>query len=137
MSESTSAAEERAIAYAQHLFDLARDGDAAALRTALAAGVPVNLTNANGDTLLILAAYHRHADVVRVLLDHGADVHRHNDRGQNALVSAVFQQDAPVVRMLLDAGADPAVGTPSAVDTARAFGLPAMAELLEEHRPAT
>lgn len=135
MSGSSSGAEERAVAYAQHLFDLARDGDAAALGTALDAGVPVNLTNANGDTLLILAAYHRRADVAAVLLDHGADVHRLNDRGQSALVSATFQQDAAIVRMLLAAGADPAAGTPSAADTARVFGLPAMVELLEEQRP--
>ncbi|MFE4462784.1 ankyrin repeat domain-containing protein, partial [Nocardia tengchongensis] len=40
------------------IFDLARTGDAATLAAYLDAGVPVNLTNDNGDTLLMLAAYY-------------------------------------------------------------------------------
>ncbi len=123
--------DEAAIAFANRLFDLAREGATAELMAAVDAGVPVNLTNAKGDTLLILAAYHQQAGTVRELLARGADVHRLNDRGQSALVCAVFQQDAAVTTMLLDAGADPAAGTPSALDAARMFHLPQMTALLE------
>lgn len=38
-------------------FDLARQGNTAAITAPLAAGLPANLTNDKGDTLLMLAAY--------------------------------------------------------------------------------
>ena len=94
------------------------------------AGLPVNLTNSSGDTLLILAAYHKHGEVVAALLERGADHARVNDRGQTALAAAVFRQDEAAVRALLAAGADPELGPKSAVEIARFFDLPAMLELL-------
>lgn len=116
------------------VFDLARDGRVEELAALLEQGIPVNLTNANGDTLLILAAYREQPEVVRLLLERGADPDRINDRGQTALVSAVFRNHPEIVRMLLDAGADASLGeqTPEAV--AAFFGLPEMARLLAEHR---
>ena len=38
---------------ASRIFDMARSGDAATLAAYLDAGVPVNLTNTNGDTLVM------------------------------------------------------------------------------------
>jgi ankyrin repeat protein len=90
----------------------------------------VNLTNAGGDTLLILAAYHGHATTVRALLELGADTERVNDRGQTALGAAVFRQSGEIVESLLAAGADPYAGGRSAVDVATFFELPAMLALL-------
>jgi ankyrin repeat protein len=107
---------------AGRLFDLARDGDAAALAAYVDAGVPVNLTNASGDTLVMLAAYHGHAEAVRALVACGADVNRLNDRGQSPVAGAVFKGEDAVVRALVDGGADPLAGHPTAVDTARMFG---------------
>lgn len=114
------------------VFDLARDGDAAQLEQLLDRGVPANLTNAQGDTLLILAAYRQQPDVVRLLLDRGADPDRLNDRGQTALVSAVFRNDPRIARWLLEAGADPSLGTQTPAATAAFFGLPEMTRLLED-----
>lgn len=114
----------------QQAFDHARSGDAAALAELLEAGLPANLTNSRGDTLLILAAYHQHGRVVRLLLDHGADHARVNDNGQTALAAAVFRQDEAIVRELLGAGADPDLGPRSAVAIAQFFGLPQMLELI-------
>lgn len=111
-------------------FDLARDGDAATLAEYVDAGVPVNLTNGAGDTLLILAAYHQHPAVVRALLERGADHARVNDRGQTALAAATFRQHAEIVTDLLDAGADPELGPKSAVAIAEFFDLPEMLTLL-------
>lgn len=123
--------DEAAIALAHQMFDLAREGRTEELTALLDAGAPVNLTNAKGDTLLILAAYHQHGGTVRALLDRGADVARLNDRSQNALTCAVFKQDAAIARMLLDGGADPDAGQPSARATAQYFGLSEMVALLE------
>ena len=55
------------------------------------AGVPANLCNDKGDTLVTLAAYHGHPQTVSVLLEHGADSDRTNDRGQTPLAGAVFK----------------------------------------------
>jgi ankyrin repeat protein len=122
------------IALAGRVFDLARSGCTAELAAYLDAGVPANLTNDKGDTLLILAAYHGHADTVAALLDRGADPARVNDRGQTALAAAVFRQSAPSVRRLLAAGADPDAGGQSARSTASFFGLREMSGLLPDAR---
>lgn len=104
------------------MFDAARGGDVAVLSEYLDAGAPVNLTNGAGDTLLMLASYHGHADAVKVLVERGADLDRLNDRGQSPLAGAVFKGAEAVVRALSDAGADPRHGHPTAIDTARMFG---------------
>jgi ankyrin repeat protein len=119
------------IALGRKVFDLAREGRTEELAEYVDAGVPVDLTNDKGDTLLILAAYHGHPEAVAALLARGADHARANDRGQTALAAAVFRQSADTVARLLEAGADPDAGAPSARATAVFFELPAMVELLD------
>jgi ankyrin repeat protein len=119
---------------AHRMFDLARAGATEELAGYVDAGVPVNLTNDKGDSLLILAAYHDHPATVTALLDRGAEADRANDRGQTALAAAVFRQSPASVGALLSAGASPGAGGPSALDTARFFDLPEMLRLLEAAR---
>ena len=104
------------------VFDLAREGDGDRLVAYVEAGVPVNLTDASGNTLLMLAAYHGQAAGVRVLIERGAFVDALNDRGQSPLAGAVFKGEDDVVAALLEAGADPEAGQPSARATAEMFG---------------
>ncbi len=111
------------------IFELARSGGAAALSELITAGLSADLTNDKGDTLLILAAYHRHPETVELLLRAGADPDRGNDRGQTALSSATFRQDEQIIHALLRAGADPDAGGQSARSVAQAFGLTAIASL--------
>lgn len=106
---------------AAKVFDLARHGDTDTVAAYVDAGVPANLTNDKGDSLVMLAAYHGHAATVEALLQRGADPDRPNDRGQTPLAGAVFKGEDEVIKSLLAHGADPAAGTPSAVDTARMF----------------
>ncbi|WP_040720428.1 ankyrin repeat domain-containing protein [Nocardia veterana] len=113
---------------ATKIFELARTGEAATLAAYIDAGVPVNLSNDNGDTLLMLAAYHGHQGAVDALLERGADPNRANDRGQTPAAGAVFKGENDILKSLLAAGADPDAGTPSARDAASMFGK---AELLE------
>ncbi|MFF6910571.1 ankyrin repeat domain-containing protein [Streptomyces sp. NPDC012389] len=113
---------------ATKVFGLARTGETEALAAYVDAGVPVDLTNDRGDSLLMLAAYHGHAGAVTALVARGADPNRANDRGQTPLAGAVFKGEDAVIDALLTAGADPAAGTPSARDTAQMFGK---ADLLE------
>ncbi|WP_406141491.1 ankyrin repeat domain-containing protein [Streptomyces sp. NBC_01089] len=114
---------------ATKVFDLARQGETAALAAYVDAGVPANLTNDRGDTLVMLAAYHGHAATVEALVARGAEADRANDRGQTPLAGAVFKGEDAVIRALLAGGADPEAGTPSAVDTARMFGKTELVEL--------
>lgn len=117
--------------FVTRMFDLARSGDTATLTEYVRAGVPVNLTNDSGDTLVMLAAYHGHADTVRALLAEGADPSRANDKGQTPIAGAVFKGEAEVVAALLDGGADPAAGQPSAIAAARLFGKQELLALFE------
>ncbi|MFE0020789.1 ankyrin repeat domain-containing protein [Amycolatopsis sp. NPDC059021] len=113
------------------VFGFARAGQTAELAAYVDAGISANLTNDRGDTLVMLAAYHGHADTVAALLERGADPNRANDRGQTPLAGAVFKNEPDVVRALLEGGADPAAGQPSAIDTARMFGNEGLLESRE------
>lgn len=112
----------RLVEIAHACFDFAREGDARRLAAYVDEGVPVDLTDASGNTLLMLAAYHGQSAVVTELLERGADVNRMNDRGQTPLAGAVFKGEDTVVWLLMDAGADIDLGNPSARATAQMFG---------------
>ncbi|MHB8186643.1 MAG: ankyrin repeat domain-containing protein [Dermatophilaceae bacterium] len=115
------AADPQLVSIAHACFDFARAGDTARLRAYVEQGVPANLTDATGNTLLMLSAYHGHAETVSALVALGADPDRTNDRGQSPLAGAIFKGEDDVARALLAAGADPDVGTPSARATAQMF----------------
>lgn len=121
------------LAYVASLFDAARNGDTPLLSSAIEAGVPVNLTNDKGDTLLNLAAYLEREDTVTMLLARGADTERVSDMGFTALVCAVFRGNEPITRALLEAGAGQATGHQHAQDVARVFGQEHLLPLLESY----
>ena len=125
--------EERALALARRVFDHARGGRSDELSGYLDLGVPVNSTDAEGNSLLMLAAYHGHPATVRALLQRGADPDRVNVRGQTPLAGAVFKGERDVVAALVDADADPYLGEPNALDSARFFGREDLLDLLEVH----
>ena len=92
MSDDGGGLDAETLAYAHRMFDLARDGEAVALAAQIDAGLPVDLTNDKGDSLLILAAYYDRTATVAALLEQGADPSRVNDRGQTALAAATFRR---------------------------------------------
>lgn len=124
---------EAELAYVSSLFDAARNGDTQLLSSAIEAGVPVNLTNSKGDTLLNLAAYLEREETVAMLLTHGADTERVSDMGFTALVCAVFRGNEPIARALLEAGAGQDTGHQHAQDVARVFGQEHLLPLLESY----
>src|ERR1700755_2430697 len=118
---------------ASRLFDWARSGDAAMLAAYVDAGVPVNLTNTNSDTLVMLAAYYGHESAVAALIARGADVDRHNNRGQTPLAGAVFKNDTTIIDLLLHADGDPLAAYPSALEPARFFKREELEKELQQH----
>lgn len=110
-----------ALDLAAKLFDLAREGNTATLKQYIDAGVPKNLTNSSGDTLLMLTSYHGHAETAKMLLNAGSDPNSLNGRGQSIIAGAVFKGYEDVVKVLFEAGADVTNGQPNAVDCARMF----------------
>ncbi|KAF2433071.1 ankyrin, partial [Tothia fuscella] len=110
-----------ALDLAAKLFDYARAGNTDLLRQYITAGIPPNLTNHEGNTLLMLAAYSGQLETVSYLLDQKADANVLNVRGQSPLAGAVFKGYDEVVKVLLERGADANLGHPNAVDCARMF----------------
>ncbi|HET7349334.1 MAG TPA: ankyrin repeat domain-containing protein [Marmoricola sp.] len=101
---------------------LARAGDTAELAAFLDHGLPADAQDGEGNSLLMLAAYHGHAETVRMLVEQGADVDLRNHRDQTPVAGAVFKGEDAVVRVLVEAGADLDAGTPSARAAAEMFG---------------
>ena len=97
---------EEAAEFTEQVFNKARDGDAEKLDRLVTAGLPVNLKNSKGDTLLMLASYYGHVDAVQVLLKHKADPEMRNGNGQSPIAGAAFKGDLPVVTALIEGGAE-------------------------------
>lgn len=123
------------LAFLHSTFDLARQGETEKLLALIGEGLPVDLTDHKGDSLLILASYSGHNDLARGLVERGATVDRLNDQGQSALTCTVFRQNAELSRFLLEAGADPKLGPQNAWAVTGMFDLPAMRALIEEYFP--
>ncbi|MFJ3672464.1 ankyrin repeat domain-containing protein [Streptomyces sp. NPDC090106] len=102
--------------------DLAREGDTEQLVEFVAHGLPVNVSDEAGNTLLMLAAYHGHAGTVSTLVGLGADPDLRNSRDQAPVAGALFKGADDVVAVLRRAGADLDAGTPTARAAATLFG---------------
>jgi uncharacterized protein len=119
----------------QALMRAAGEGDAARVRSLLAAGAEVNAAAEGGETALMRASAKGHLDVVEVLLDAGGDVHAKSENGFTPLFMAVFFGHVEVVRVLLARGSDPSA--PTRVNTtaehwARSWGSAEIVRLLDE-----
>lgn len=107
MHAATTEAEERRYAELQAMaLDLARQGGTGDLERMIAAGLPVNLSDHKGNSLLMLAAYHGNDACAAMLAARGAEIDRRNDRGQTPLGGAAFKGHLGIVRLLVAHGAD-------------------------------
>ena len=108
MTCETTAAEENRYAELQlEAIECARRGGRDdVLAAMLRAGMPVNLADHKGNTLLMLAAYNGNVETVALLLDHGADPDRRNARAQTPLGGVAFKGYTGIASLLLDSGAE-------------------------------
>src|ERR1700689_4069648 len=106
METTATEAEEKHYAKLQHLaLDFARNGETEHLASMLRHRLPVNLADAKGNSLLMLASYHGEVETAQMLLEHGADVDHKNDRGQTPLGGAAFKGYEKIVALLQAHGA--------------------------------
>lgn len=117
--------------FATRLFAMAREGDMTLLEY-IDHGVDVDLTNQDGNSFLMLAAYAGQEELVRGLVGRGADVDKQNARGQSPLAGVVFKKEDAIVDILLAAGADPHAGTPDAIATAQMFNRADLVEKMQQ-----
>jgi ankyrin repeat protein len=118
--------------------ELARQGKTEELSTLLKQGLGVDLQDAKGNTLLMIAAYQGRAEAVAMLLKAGASVDLRNAKGQTPLGGVAFKGYAEIATLLLDAGADPLAdqGGSTPADYATMFGRQEILTLLRERRGA-
>lgn len=93
------------------LFEVVKAGDLATMQRMLAGGADVNVRDAEGGTLLMLAAHLGNLPMVNALIAAGSDVNACDERGWAPLIKAAYNADqkrgfADVVQVLIDAGAN-------------------------------
>lgn len=108
------------------VMDLARQGRSEELLEFFDHGLPLDVQDPEGNTALMLAAYHGRTETVRALVARGADVDLRNGRDQSPVAGALFKGEDEIVSALVAAGADLEAGTPSARATAQMFGRTAL-----------
>jgi ankyrin repeat protein len=127
--------EEKRYAELQEIaLDAAREGDVNTLRPMIQAGLPIELKDSKGNSLLMLAAYHGEIATVRMLLAEGADPDARNDREQTPLAGVAFKGYLEVAQILVESGADANAdqgGGRTPVMFAAMFGHNAMVKYLE------
>jgi ankyrin repeat protein len=62
--------------------------------------------SSNDGTALLMAAWSRHAEMVRLLLERGADPNAASPSGETPIMAAAFTARADIAALLLDGGAD-------------------------------
>jgi ankyrin repeat protein len=127
--------EEKRYAELQEIaLDAARNDAVDTLRPMIRAGLPIELKDSKGNSLLMLASYHGNIATVRMLLAEGADPDARNDREQTPLAGVAFKGYLDIAKMLIQANADANAdqgGGRTPVMFAAMFGHHAMVEYLE------
>lgn len=122
MTHDSSLSAEQTAKVVALAMDLARDGKTSELAEFLDHGLDIDVQDATGNTLLMLAAYKGQAQTVSWLIGRGANVNIRNERDQSPLAGALFKGEDEVASLLVAAGADLDAGTPSARAAAAMFG---------------
>ena len=86
--------------------DFARTGKTQDLEAMLQVGMPVNLCDHKGNSLIMLASYNGNLETTIMLVDFGAEVDKKNDRGQTPLAGVCFKGYFDIAKILVEAGAN-------------------------------
>jgi len=137
MQTIVTEAEDKRYAELQRMaLDFARNGETESLVEMIHHGLPVNLADAKGNSLVMLASYNGNLETTRALLKSGADADCRNDRGQTPLGGAAFKGYSEIGTLLLEHGADIEAdngGGMTPLMFAAMFGRTKVVELLKRH----
>ncbi|GLS44075.1 ankyrin repeat protein [Methylobacterium brachythecii] len=97
--------DDESLAFAGRIFHFAQAGHAEELSELFEHGLPANLRNDRGDSLLMLAAAHGQEAAARIILEAGGDPELANDHGETPLAAATAKGETGIVRLLLEHGA--------------------------------
>lgn len=89
----------------EEIFAAIKDGKTVEVRRLLDRGLDVNTSNANGDTLLMLATLKHDHELAGMLVLRKADLGRRNRYGDSALMMASLTGDVALVKAFVEAGA--------------------------------
>ena len=84
----------------------ARNGNLNRVRSLIADGMDINVTNFSGRTALMSAVYFQNKSIVRELVGEGADLNVRDAGGRTALMLAVSVNNLELIEELIAAGAD-------------------------------
>jgi uncharacterized protein len=88
-------------ALGQDLFTLVRNGNLAEVKRCIKLNPDsVNATNADGNTLLLIACYKGKVDIVKYLLKKGANPNSTSGEG-SPILAAVYKNDVEIAKLLL------------------------------------
>lgn len=101
-----SADEERRYTELQNMaLDFAREGDTDTLQSMVKSGLPIELKDSRGNTLLMLSAYNGNYETAKMLLQMGADVNSVNDHGHSIIAGVAFKGYLDICKLLVENGA--------------------------------
>lgn len=86
--------------------DAALNGDFIKVKEYIKGGMPVDTTDKNGSTAMMLAAFNGFTEIVQYLLNEGADVNHRDINDRTALMYASSGPANETVKILLEAGAE-------------------------------
>lgn len=87
-------------------FDAALNGDLNYIHKSISNGTPVDITNDQQNTALMLSAFNGHTELVLFLLKKGANINRANVNNRTALMFASSGPFDNTVKELINAGAE-------------------------------
>ena len=90
----------------EELCKAAKEGDIAAAKSLLDAGVGVNARNRFSGSPLYYACWNGHVDIARLLLEHGAVVNARDTAGFTPLHWACMHDGVEILKLILEYGKD-------------------------------
>lgn len=136
MSQQLSKEEKRYAELQIMALDFARMGDTMELQKMIDAGIPVNLADEKGQSLLMLSSYNGNFGTSKMLLKSGSEVDQKNDRGQTPLGGVSFKGYPELAKLLIEYGADPNAsngGGMTPIHYASMFGRTEVMKVLEKY----
>jgi uncharacterized protein len=88
------------------IFEAATDNDVALLQQRITSGVPIDVTNSEGRTALLLATHANAIEAAKFLIDAGADVNAMDQIQDSPFLYAGAEGKLEILKMTVAAGAD-------------------------------